>query len=117
LIGVATLQTLIDHQAVGNQAVLGTSISAGTPAVAERLAATTAMLIGRGMDAAAASQAASLLLGRAVGGQSTVIAFNTAFNAVALLFVIAAPVLIAIKIALSRAGKARRARLSPEGGV
>jgi len=34
-----------------------------------------------------------------------------------LLFVIAAPVLIAIKIALSRAGKARRARLSPEGGV
>jgi len=117
LIGIATLQTLIDHQVVGNQAVLGTSISAGTPAVAERLAATTAMLIGRGMDAAAASQAASLLLGRAVGGQSTVIAFNTAFNAVALLFVIAAPVLIAIKIALSRAGKARRARLSPEGGV
>jgi DHA2 family multidrug resistance protein len=117
LIGVATLQTLIDHQVVSNQAVLGTSISAGTPAVAERLAATTAMLIGRGMDAAAASQAASLLLGRAVGGQATVIAFNTAFNAVALLFVIAAPVLIAIKIALSRAGKARRARLSAEGGV
>lgn len=42
------------------------------------------------------------LLGRAVAGQSTVIAFETAFTAVALLFVIAAPVLVAIKIGLSR---------------
>ena len=39
------------------------------------------------------------------------------FNAIALLFVVAAPFLIAVKIAVSRAGKARRARLSvAEGG-
>jgi DHA2 family multidrug resistance protein len=44
-------------------------------------------------------------LGKAVVGQSTVIAFDTAFNAVALLFVAAAPVLITIKIALARLAK------------
>ena len=56
------------------------------------------MLAAKGMDAVAAGRAATSLLGRAVTGQSTVIAFDTAFNAVALLFVVAAPVLVAIKI-------------------
>jgi DHA2 family multidrug resistance protein len=47
------------------------------------------------------------LLGRVVTGQSTVIAFDTAFNAVALLFVVAAPALIAIKVGLSRYAKSQ----------
>jgi DHA2 family multidrug resistance protein len=64
------------------------------------------MLTVKGMDAAAASQGATSLLGRVVTGQSTVIAFDTAFLAVALLFVIAAPMLVGIKIALSRHAKA-----------
>ena len=58
----------------------------------------------------AASRAATSLLGRVVTGQSTVIAFDTAFNAVALLFVIAAPVLVTIKIGFSRHAKMRAAR-------
>ena len=115
--GVAALQTLIAHQVAGNQAVLGAHITAGTPDVIARIATMTSALVGRGMDAAAANQAAMMLLGRAVAGQSTVIAFNTAFNAIALLFVVAAPLLIAIKIGVSRVGKARRARVSTaEGG-
>jgi len=76
----------------------------------------TSMLAGRGMDAVASNQTALMLLGRAVAGQSTIIAFNMAFNAIALLFVVAAPLLIAIKIIVARAGKARRARRSPEEG-
>ncbi|WP_084044549.1 MFS transporter, DHA2 family, multidrug resistance protein (plasmid) [Ensifer sp. WSM1721] len=110
LIGVAALQTLIDHNVAANVAVLGANITAGRPAVIERLTTTAAMLTAKGMDAAAASRAATSLLGRAVTGQSTVIAFDTAFNAVALLFVIAAPVLVAIKIALSRHAKERATR-------
>jgi len=102
LMGVAALQTLIDHEVVSNLAVLGANITTGVPAVGERLAATTAMLAGRGMDAVTAGRAAISLLGRAVTGQSTVIAFDTAFNAVALLFVIAAPLLVSIKIGLHR---------------
>src|SRR5688572_127950 len=110
LMGVAGLQTLIDHNVAANFAVVGANVTAGVPAVSERLTATTAMLIARGMDAAAASRAATSLLGRAVAGQSTVIAFDTAFNSVALLFVIAAPVLVSIKIGLSRYAKMRAAR-------
>lgn len=83
------------------------------------------MLAAKGMDAAAASRAATSLLGRAVTGQSTVIAFDTAFNAVALLFVFAAPVLVAIKIGIARYAEVRAARLletqgrahDPQSGV
>ncbi|NRP72013.1 Multidrug export protein EmrB [Ensifer psoraleae] len=110
LIGVAALQTLIDHNVAANVAVLGANVTAGGPAVGERLTKTAAMLAARGLDAAAAGRAATSLLGRVVTGQSTVIAFDTAFNAVALLFVIAAPVLVAIKIGLSRYAKVRAAR-------
>jgi DHA2 family multidrug resistance protein len=102
LIGVGLLQRMIDHNIANNIAVLGASVTSGVPAVSERLTAMTAMLAAKGMDAIAASRAATSLLGRVVAGQSTVIAFDTAFNAVALLFVFAAPVLVSIKIAFHR---------------
>jgi DHA2 family multidrug resistance protein len=107
LIGVAGLQTLIEHQAAGHASVLGANLSAGGPAVADRLSAITAMLVARGMDAAAAGKGAISLLGRAVAGQSTVLAFDMAFAAVALLFVAAAPVLVCIKVVLAKHAKAR----------
>jgi len=107
LMGIAALQTLIEHHTVANVAALGANVAAGKPAVIERLTTMTAMLMVKGMDAAAAGRAATSLLGRTLAGQSTVIAFDTAFNAVALLFVIAAPVLVGIKIGLSRYVKAR----------
>lgn len=49
---------------------------------------------------------------RTVNGQATVVAFDTAFNAVALLFVAAVPVLVAIKIALSRRAHSRPTMLA-----
>lgn len=104
LIGIAALQILIEHHTVQNLAALGANVTAGTPAVIARLSALTAMLSAKGMDAADASRAAASLLGRAVANQSAVIAFDTAFNAVALLFVVAAPILVAIKIAFARLG-------------
>ena len=112
LMGVAALQTLIDHNVAANVVVLGANVTAGVPAVGERLATTAAMLAARGMDAAIASRAATGLLDRVVIGQATVIAFDTAFNAVALLFVFAAPLLVATKIGLSRHAKMRAARIT-----
>jgi MFS transporter, DHA2 family, multidrug resistance protein len=82
--------------------VLGANVTAGVPAVGERLAETTAVLAARGVEAASASRAAVSLLDKVVIGQSTVIAFDTAFNSVAVLFVFAAPMLVAIKIGLHR---------------
>lgn len=109
LIGVAGLQTMIDHHVVTNQAVLATALSPGTPAVADRLAAMSSLLVARGMDAGPAAKAATAMLGRSVTGQATVIAFDTAFNAVALLFVAAVPVIVGTKIGLAR----RTARRNP----
>lgn len=57
-----------------------------------------------------ASRAGTDPLDRVVIGQSAVIAFDTAFNAIALLFVAAAPVLVAIKIGLHRYGRMRAGR-------
>ena len=110
LLGIAGLQTLIDHNVTNNLAVLGASVRGGVPAVDDRLTAMTAMLAAKGMDAAAAGRGATSLLGKAVNGQCTVIAFDTAFNAVALLFLIAAPVLVTIKIGLSLHANAHAAR-------
>ncbi|MNP57163.1 hypothetical protein D3C76_1519640 [compost metagenome] len=107
LLGVAGLQTLIEHHIVSNGAVLGANVTPGTNALIERLTTTTAMLVGRGMDQMAAGRAATSLLSKTVSGQATVIAFDTAFYAVALLFVFAAPVLVGIKIGLARYAKAR----------
>jgi DHA2 family multidrug resistance protein len=63
------------------------------------------MLTARGMEAATAGRAALNLLDRVLIGQSTVIAFDTAFNAVAVLFLFAAPILVSIKIGLHRLGR------------
>jgi DHA2 family multidrug resistance protein len=109
LVGVAWLQTLINHNVVANVAVLGANVTDGVPAVAERLTATTAILTAKGMDALAAGRAAISLLSMVAAAQSTVVAFDTAYNAVALLFVFAAPVLIAIKVGRGRYAKMRGA--------
>jgi DHA2 family multidrug resistance protein len=110
LIGVAGLQTLIDHNVVTNAVVLGANVTPGGAAVIERMTTTTAMLSAKGMDAVAAGRAATSLLGRLVTSQSTVIAFDTAFVAVALLFAIAAPILVGIKIGFARYEKVRASR-------
>jgi MFS transporter, DHA2 family, multidrug resistance protein len=111
LMGVAGLQTMIDHNVTANATVLGASVTAGVPAVSERLTTMSTMLAARGMDGVAAGRAAIGLLGRTITIQSTVIAFDTAFAAVALLFVVAAPVLVTIKIAFALHAKMRVAQL------
>ncbi|MBZ9780340.1 MFS transporter [Pseudomonas sp. REP124] len=105
LLGVAGLQTLIEHKVADSVSVLGASVTPGAAAVIERLTSTAGMLMSKGMDAVAAGRAATNLLGRAVSGQATVIAFDSAFLAVTLLFAVAAPMLVAIKIGFARRAK------------
>jgi DHA2 family multidrug resistance protein len=102
LAGVAGLQILINHGAAGSYAALSANVSVGVPAVETRISATTAMLAANGVDPAGVSRIAASLLARATGGQAVVIAFDTAFIVVALLFIVAAPGIIALKIALRR---------------
>jgi len=116
LMGVAALQTLIGRETAANHAALGANIAPGAPAVSERIAGVADVLVARGMDAALAARAAPALLARTVAGQSSVIAFETAFSAVALLFVVAAPLVISVKIGLARLSR-RRAALRGQGSA
>lgn len=102
LIGIAGLQTAIDHQVATGRTVLGAALNPGSPAVAERLAATANALVSRGMESSAAARAGAGLLWRAVTIEASVIAFNAAFLIIALIFVAAAPLLIGAKLALAR---------------
>jgi DHA2 family multidrug resistance protein len=112
LFGVAGLQTLIDRQTVSNLTVIGANLPQGSASSVERMIAMTNALAGRGLETAQASAAARALLARALNAQAALIAFDTAFLALALIFVVAAPVLVTVKIALSAAAKRRAARLS-----
>src|SRR5690606_41425248 len=69
LIGVAALQTSIDHGLAHNQTMLGAAITSGSPALAERMSVTTNLLVARGVEAGAAARSATAMVGRAVGGQ------------------------------------------------
>jgi DHA2 family multidrug resistance protein len=77
-------------------------VTSSAPAVGERLALTSAVLMAKGMDALSADRASLRLLAGAVAREATVIAFDRAFASSALLFVVAAPVLVTIKIGLTR---------------
>jgi DHA2 family multidrug resistance protein len=56
---------------------------------------------------------AASALANAVSGQGTVIAFDSAFIAVALLFVVAAPILILVKIGTAKFARSRQSVGAP----
>jgi MFS transporter, DHA2 family, multidrug resistance protein len=102
LMGVAWLQSGIDHNIATSLAALSANLATGSAAANERLAALGAYFVSEGLDAAAASRAAGAMLGQSVRIQASVIAFDTAFYSLALLFVVAAPIVIGVKVGLSR---------------
>ena len=106
LVGVAALQALIERDVALNLTVLGANVSAAMPAVAGRLSATIDVLVSRGLDPAVASRTATAWLGRALHDQARVLAFDAAFASVAVLFVVAVPVIVATRRVLAR--RARR---------
>lgn len=106
LIGIAALQSLIEHETASSAVTLGSHLGTGNGALIERLNSLSGLLTGKGMDAVSAGRAATSLLGRSLNQQATVIAFDSAFMAIALLFVVAAPLLVAIKIGFGRHGNA-----------
>ena len=63
----------------------------------------SALLQMRGLDPAASNQAAIGILSQTLTRQAIVIAFDTASLTLVLIFVVAAPVVIGVKVGLSRA--------------
>lgn len=85
-----------------NGAALAAHITVSNPAVIQRLGSTAEQPMREGLDAVMAQRIATIGLAKAAAGQASVIAFETAFLAVALLFVCAAPILIAVRLGVSR---------------
>lgn len=102
LIGIAFLLTYLDHQVALNRSVLSINLTPGSPWLAERQAAAAELLAGRGYNPDEAMGAAVALFQGQVQQQVAVLSFNEVFLAVALLFVVAVPVLITAKLILGR---------------
>ena len=107
LLGVAFLETLIDHHTAFNRAVLAAHIVPGRVSVTEQLQLIASQLAARGMEVGAATNAAVQMLGAKVTTQASIIAYDTAFLAVCLFFFAAGPVLIATKIIVGRVAATR----------
>lgn len=113
VIGVGCLQTLLaDRKALDGQVLLE-HLSRFSPLFAATQAHIGALLGAGGLGPVAGSLAALPVIRHMVQSQVAVLSFNEAFLAVALLFLIAAPVLVAIKIVLQRSLGERDPRHHP----
>ncbi|WP_421368039.1 MFS transporter [Agrobacterium tumefaciens] len=102
LIGISFLQTFIEDQTTYNRAVLGAHILPGREEVISRIASLSHGLSSHGMETGLASKTAVGLIDKQLLLQSTTIAFDTAFFAIALFFLGAAPFLIMWKIVIGK---------------
>ena len=96
-IGIAVSATLLDKWAQQARAPMVDLINPLNPAWAQRLEAMTQQFISRGADAATAHDMAYALMNRILQGQSTTIAFEKAYFALAMLFLCALPLLLLFK--------------------
>lgn len=111
LLGISFLQTFVENQTALNRAVLAAYITPGRPEVIARLSGVARHLSTHGLEQGA-DKASALLIGKAVALQSTTIAFNSAFFAITLFFLVAAPILIVSKVVIGKV-IARRLQVLP----
>jgi len=111
LFGIAFLQTFVEDQAAQNRAVLAAHVMPGRWEVSGHVFAASKYLASRGLETGAAAKVAASMLGKQVALQSTTIAFNSAFMAVCLFFLGAAPILVISKILIGKAIAAHAARM------
>jgi MFS transporter, DHA2 family, multidrug resistance protein len=101
-IGVASLATYLDHQNALNRTVLAEQLAPGNPTLADRQETITALLTARGYPAEEAGAAATAVIQKVFVQQVATLSFNECFLAIALLFLVAAPILVATKLTLAR---------------
>ncbi|HEY4343163.1 MAG TPA: MFS transporter [Parvibaculum sp.] len=102
LLGGAGLQTLVGHKIALADTILSAHVTAESPALAARMAGVASSLAARGLDPAAAAQAAYGVIARQLQQQCALIAYGDTFALYALFFVAAAPCIVTIKILLTR---------------
>ena len=96
-IGIAVSATLLDKWAQQARAPMVDLINPLNPAWSQRLEALTRQFMSRGADANTAHDMAYTVMNRIIQGQSTTIAFEKAYFALAMLFLCALPLLLLFK--------------------
>jgi DHA2 family multidrug resistance protein len=91
--GIAALATLIDHRSTLHHAYLAEHVSAFSAATQERLAVLAAGFATRGLDPTRALEAARQALDGSIALQSAVLAFRDCYLAIALIFLLLAPLI------------------------
>ncbi|MCC2610942.1 MFS transporter [Neorhizobium petrolearium] len=102
LVAISFLQTFIEDQTAYNRAVLAAHIHPGSEEVIARIGSVSRLLSNHGLEFDLADKTAVSLISKQVALQATTIAFDTAFFAITIFFLAAAPCLILWKIALGR---------------
>ncbi len=78
-VGIALLSTLVTNREHLHSVRIGSTITAASPGLQQRLDSTTAMLLAKGLDPATAARAALKILNGSVQEQSFLLAYSDAF--------------------------------------
>ena len=108
LIGVAFLTTFLEHHMALSRTALVDHLGSGNRVIERAQYEIVREFSSRGLSPQQAQSAALATLDRLVNGQAAAISFNEAFLSLALLFVVAVPCLLVVKISLTRLGRRRR---------
>jgi DHA2 family multidrug resistance protein len=96
--GIAVLSSFVTHQAASARAGLVNHIFVGNPALDSRFAAMTQAMVAKGYAAGAPAQhAAASLLNAQVQGQATAIAYNSSFMLIAIVVLVASPLILLLR--------------------
>lgn len=107
LIGIAFLATFLEHHVALSRTAIVSNLGQGGPVVTRALQGAEQGFANSGLGPEQATSAAVAALDGMVTGQAAVIAFNQAFLSLALLFVVAIPCLLAIKVSLALVSRRR----------
>ncbi|WP_051176273.1 MFS transporter [Luteimonas mephitis] len=107
LAGSAFVLSWLEWRVPAHMTVLSQYLVAGRPAVETSRAALASALVAHGVDASQGPVAALAVLARALGRQSAARAFDELFLGLGAFFLVAIPVLVAIRIVLERAQRRR----------
>lgn len=112
IIGIGFLNGYLNDQIAANRRILIENINASSQPFQTHQTILAETLVARGLDPGIATNAAAAVIQNAILGQVAALSFNEAFLSLALLFIVAAPIILSFKI-LQRLLRARSALVSP----
>lgn len=110
--GIAVMNTYVAHRYVSHRTDLVSNLQTFDPATTERLGAYQVGMMGKGMDAATASDAGYRLLDMAVSKQSYLLSYLDGFKLISIFFLCALPIMFLLKT--NKVDKATMQKISEE---